>query len=41
MDMKMYFNFFRYILKVLELFECRQGDSYVTANKNFDRFGHS
>ena len=28
-------------LKVLELFDCRQGDPYMTANRNFVRFAHS
>ena len=25
---------------VLELFECRQGDPYITANRNFVRYAH-
>ena len=32
---KIYFNFFQFLLKVLELFECRRGDLYMTANRNF------
>ena len=28
----MYFNFSPIFLKVLELFECRRGDTYVTTN---------
>ena len=35
MIIKMYFSFIRYILKILELFECRWGDPYMTANWNF------
>ena len=35
MPIKIYFNFFRSFLKVLELFECRQGELYTTANRNF------
>ena len=27
-------------LKILELFECRRGDPYMTANRNFVRFAH-
>ena len=34
MIIKMYLIFF----KVLKLFECRRGDPYMTANKNFVRF---
>ena len=30
----MYFNFLRYVLKVLELFEFSRGDPYMTANIN-------
>ena len=30
-----------FFLKVLELFECRQGDPYMTAIRNFVRFAHS
>ena len=26
---RIYFNFFRFFLKVLELFECRRGDQYI------------
>ena len=37
MVIKIYFD----ILKVLELFEYRRGDPYVTANKNFILFAHS
>ena len=33
--------FFRFSLKVLELFECRRGDPCMTANRNFVRFAHS
>ena len=29
------------VLKVLELFECRRGDPYITANRNFVCFAHS
>ena len=40
MVIKINFNFFRF-LKVLELFECRRGDLYKTANNNFVRFADS
>ena len=32
-----HFNFF----KVLELFECRRGDPYMIADRNYVRFTHS
>ena len=32
---------FRYFLMVLDLFECRQGDPFITANRNFVHFAHS
>ena len=35
MVIQIYFHFFRYFLKVLELFECRRGDPYMTTNRNF------
>ena len=35
---QIYVNFFQFFLKVLELFECRRGDSYMTANGNYIRF---
>ena len=41
MVIKVYFNFFRFFKKILELFECRRGDSYMSANRNFIRFAHS
>ena len=41
MVMKKYFNFFRFYLKDLEMFECRRGDPYITANRSFVRFAHS
>ena len=41
MVIKLYFNFFRFFLKVLEPIECRWADSYMTANRNFVRFIHS
>ena len=37
---KNYFNFSRFY-KVLQQFECRQGNLYMTANRNFVRFVHS
>ena len=37
----MYFNFFRLLVKVLELFECRRGNPYITANRDIVRFAHS
>ena len=40
MVIKMYLHFFDFFLKVLELFECRRGDPYITANGNFVRFAH-
>ena len=36
--MKIYFNFFPFFLKVLELLEC---DPYMIANRNFVHFAHS
>ena len=36
-----YFYPFRFILKVLEMFEYRRGDLYMTVNGNFVRFTHS
>ena len=36
-----YLNFFPIFLKVSQLFECRRGDLYMAANKNFIRFAHS
>ena len=41
MVMKAYFNFFRFLLKVLELFEYWRGNPYITTNKNFVSFAHS
>ena len=38
---EIYFNFFLFFLKILELFGCRRGDPYMTANRNFVRFAHS
>ena len=38
---KIYFNFFRFFLKGLELFQCNQGDRYMTANRNFICFAYS
>ena len=38
---KIHFNYFRFFLKVLELFECRRGNPYKTANRNFVRIAHS
>ena len=35
------FNFLSDFLKVLELIECRGGDPYRTANRNFIRFVHT
>ena len=35
------FHFFKFFLKVLELFECRRGDPYMTANRNIVRFAQS
>ena len=35
---KIYFNFFQYFLKVLELFQCSRGDLYITAYRKFVRF---
>ena len=34
-------NLMWYFLKVLELFEYRRGNPYMTANGNFVRFAHS
>ena len=31
----MYFNFSEFLLKVLELFECRLGNPYMTTNRNW------
>ena len=28
-------NFLRFFLKALELLECRRGDLYMTANRNY------
>ena len=33
--------FFRFVFKVLELFECSRGDPYMTANRNFVRFAQT
>ena len=41
MIIKIYFNLFQFLLKVLELFECLRGDPYMIANRNFVRFTHS
>ena len=41
MTMKIYPNFFRFILKVLELFECRRGYLYIIASRNLIRFAYS
>ena len=41
MVIEMYFIFFRFFEKVLELFECRRGDPYMTANRNFVCFSYS
>ena len=41
MVIKMYSNFFRFLLNVLEIFECQRCDPYMTANRNFVRFDHS
>ena len=41
MVIKMYLHFFPIFLKVLELFECRRGDPYMTANRNIVRFARS
>ena len=30
-----------FMFQVLELFECRRGDPYMTANRNFVSFAHS
>ena len=38
---KTLFQFFSIILKVLELFESRRCDLYITANRNFVCFAHS
>ena len=40
-EIELSFNFFRFILKVSELSECRRGYLYMTANRNFVRFAHS
>ena len=40
MVIKMYFNFFS-SLNVLDLFECRRGNPYTDANRNFVPFAHS
>ena len=37
----MYLIFFRFFSKVIELFECRRGDPYMTASRNFVHFAHS
>ena len=37
----MYLHFFWFFLKVLELFEYRQDDSYMNGNRNFVRFAQS
>ena len=39
--MKVYFIIFRFFLKLLELFECRLGDLYMTANRKFNGFACS
>ena len=41
MVINIYLNFYRFFLKVLELFECQQSDPYMTANRNFVHFAHS
>ena len=38
MVIKLYFNVFRFFLKVLEPIECRRADPYMTANRIFVRF---
>ena len=35
MVVKIHSKFLRFLLKVLELFEYRRGDPYITANRNF------
>jgi len=35
MVIKMYLHFFRFFLKVLELFKCCRGDRYTAADRNF------
>ena len=37
---RMYFNYFRFFVKVSELFELRRGHPYRNANRNFDRFNY-
>ena len=32
--------FLRFSFKILELFECGQGDLYMTGNRNFGRLAH-
>ena len=41
MAIKMYFNFFNSFLKVLELFECRRGNPYITVNRIFVHYADS
>ena len=41
MVIQIYFKFFRLFLRVLEPFECRRGEPYTTANRNFVRFDNS
>ena len=41
MVIQIYFIYFRYFVTVLELFECRRCDPYMTVNRNFVRFAHS
>ena len=36
-----FISIFPIFFKVLELFECRRGDPYMTVNRNFIRFTHS
>ena len=38
---KMIIQFFYDFLNILEPFECRRGDQYMTANWNFVRFANS
>ena len=41
MVIKIYSNFLQLFVKVLQLFECRRSDPYMTAYRNFVRFSHS
>ena len=40
MVVQIYFNLFRFFLKVLVLIECGRDDPYMTVNRNFVRFTH-